>query len=307
MFNLRLKNILAYDTFYLTYDEPEKDQRWKTVKDLLPNAQRVDGIKGFDAAHKECARLANTERVVIIDGDNSFISTNRPLLKIKKKLLKKPYVFSYSSINSINGLIYGNGGVKCWPRETLLSIKSHEFSDSEENAVDFCFSTPYYQMPDAPTISNVNITPHQAFRAGFREGVKMTLDKGLPLSKDQLNQHGLNELIPKSNFFRLKTWCEIGRDVENGIWAIYGARLGCRMILSDPNILESIRDYDWFIPFWEKCSKSEPDQEAIKIKHELELSYSFLLDEVCPERSREFKSKIENPHREGLMFPDMEI
>ena len=296
------KNIFSYDTFYLTYDEPEKQLRQEELKKLIPEIIFVDGIKGFDRAHKKCAELSKTNRLVIIDGDNSFVSKRETSLLISKKLLKTDYVLSYSSKNSINGLIYGNGGIKCWPRDVLINTHSHESSTDQESSVDFCFSTKYYQIPETPTLSNINITPFQAFRAGYREGVKMTLNKGIPLKEFEC----LENAIYPSNLFRLKTWCEIGRDVSNGIWAIYGARLGLLEILEDISLLDKIRDYDWFMNKWKSIEKSSPENEAREVADKISRHFNFLIDELDVNESIEFKKTIKNPHREGLMFPDME-
>lgn len=297
------RDILNFDTFYLTYDEPDKENRWLMIKKVLPNAHRVDGIKGFDKAHKYCAKLSSTSRLTIIDGDNSFIENTAPRLEIDKKLLKKNYIFSYSSINSINGLIYGNGGIKCWPKDLLLETNSHESSHEKESAVDFCFTVPYYQMPHTPTISNVNITSFQAFRAGYREGVKMSLQKGLPL--DLKKDTNLDQILYRGNLFRLKTWCEIGRDITNGIWAIYGARLGLFEILCNPQILDHIRDYDWFSEKWNTVAKFNPEKEALSMAKKLDHQFNFSLTEYDSHESKHFKNSMINPHREGLMFPEM--
>ena len=42
----------------------------------------------------------------------------------------------------------------------------------------------------------------------------------------------------------------IGSDVDNGLWAIYGARLGCKMtVLSDWDT-NQISDFEWFKEFF---------------------------------------------------------
>jgi hypothetical protein len=32
-------------------------------------------------------------------------------------------VYSFSGLNLLNGLAYGNGGPMCWPRSTALSMR----------------------------------------------------------------------------------------------------------------------------------------------------------------------------------------
>jgi hypothetical protein len=48
----------------------------------------------------------------------------------------------------------------------------------------------------------------------------------------------------------LLVWCSVGRDVENGEWAIYGARLGAYMTnLTDWDFVH-VRDFKWLNNFW---------------------------------------------------------
>ena len=57
----------------------------------------------------------------------------------------------------------------------------------------------------------------------------MSLDQGKRIKPDEFKQK-----VWWQNYNRLQTWCNIGSDVDNGLWAIHGARLGCKMtVLSD--------------------------------------------------------------------------
>ena len=46
-----------------------------------------------------------------------------------------------------NGLVYGNGGLKCWPRPHVLDMKTHEALDDEEG-MEFCWKLNYIQLND---------------------------------------------------------------------------------------------------------------------------------------------------------------
>src|ERR1035437_1160426 len=54
---------------FLSYDEPKKEEFWLKVKNMVPWAVRVDGVKGSDAAHKAAAAASETFRFFLIDGD----------------------------------------------------------------------------------------------------------------------------------------------------------------------------------------------------------------------------------------------
>ena len=62
--------IADLDTIFLSYDEPAKEEFWLKIKNMVPWAKRVDGVKGSDAAHKAAGEASDTERFILIDGDN---------------------------------------------------------------------------------------------------------------------------------------------------------------------------------------------------------------------------------------------
>ena len=40
------------DFVFISYTEPNKEENWADLKNKVPWAKRVDGVKGFDSAHK---------------------------------------------------------------------------------------------------------------------------------------------------------------------------------------------------------------------------------------------------------------
>ena len=75
-------DIADLDVVFLTFDEPKKEEDWAIIRNMVPWAQRVDGVRGSDAAHKAAAAASATERFILIDGDNMpdakfFNQTNR--------------------------------------------------------------------------------------------------------------------------------------------------------------------------------------------------------------------------------------
>ena len=40
------------DVFYISYDEPAKEEHWANLMMKFPFAKRVDGVKGFEAHTK---------------------------------------------------------------------------------------------------------------------------------------------------------------------------------------------------------------------------------------------------------------
>jgi hypothetical protein len=141
--------------------------------------------------------------------------------------------------NRINGLLYGNGGLKIWRKDFILNMKTHEASDSDRGQVDFCWEDGYKQFAECYSETVITGSPFQAWRAGFREGVKMTLLDGVRVPADEIR-----ERIWWHNLHRLKIWSTVGAHEENGLYAIHGARLGQWMTnCSDWNYVD-VRDFE---------------------------------------------------------------
>jgi hypothetical protein len=305
--------MLGMDVFFITYDEPQKEEFWRELKERCPQARRVDGVKGFDRAHKECAKQATTGRFFTIDGDNKLLDSFFQAT-IPENLLNTDYVLSWTAQNSVNGLAYGNGGVKNWRRDVVQNMQCHEFSQDEESAVDFCFSLSYYQMPEILSVSNINQTSFQAFRAGFREGVKMSLDRGKKITgQGSALIENFKSKVHPSNLERLRIWASVGSDTPHGLWAIYGCRLGCYEYYLNNTPIENIRDYDWFNQYWNSSillKKSEAaSDEAFLLEQipllgdQLNKKLGLELALLTPTDSKFFKSVYFNRPRQGLMFP----
>lgn len=248
-------NLNSLDIIFLSYDEGNAEENWNDLLSKVPWAQRVHGVKGSDAAHKAAAKLASTDRFISVDADN-IVDLSFFDLEIDFEAPKfKNKAISWAAQNIINGLEYGNGGLKCWPKQYVLDMKSHENSIDDNNQVDFCWDDSYIQMTNQYSITCPNGSPRQAFRAGFREGVKMSLHNGIKVDKDNFKNN-----IWIGNYKRLITWCSIGADVHNGLWSIYGARLGCHMTnLSNWNYV-NVRDFEYLNMLFES------EQETFELK-----------------------------------------
>ena len=260
-------DVADLDCIYLSYDEPQKEEFWLKIKNMVPWAKRVDNVKGSDAAHKAAGEASDTERFILIDGDNmpteSFF--NLQLDFTDKDPKYKIAQYRWKAINNINGLRYGNGGMSSWTKTYVREMKTHEHQTEGDvsRIADFCLDSKdnlYWAMYDCYSTTYPNYTPFQAWRAGFREGVKMVLDRGSKPTVD-----ALKETVASRNLNNLTIWHNIGMDVTNGEWAIMGARMGTHMtILTDWNH-ENVQWFDNYLTMWDKIKDEDP----------LELSESY--------------------------------
>ena len=292
--------IIDYDIIYLSYDEPNAEKNYADLLTKVPWAKRVHGVEGSDAAHKACAKLSETDRFITVDGDNqinpAFILQE---IDFEQHADLEHSVISWCGKNIINGLMYGNGGLKCWPKEYVLNMRTHENADPDnlQAQVDFCWDLKYIQQNSCYSNVYNNETPQQAWRAGFREGVKMALDQGVKLTQeDFLKGHW-------KNLHRLWIWLMVGADVENGLWAIYGAREGLyKTMCSDWDYVQ-VRDFEYLNDMWEQDVShiksiylhDEVSDIGEKIKQELDIPIA--LDPLDAEQSVFFKTVYQNPSR----------
>ncbi|KPD14802.1 hypothetical protein ADM96_37290 [Burkholderia sp. ST111] len=244
----RMLEFSDLDVIFISMDEPNADRNWQALLAVAPHARRVHGVKGLDNAHREAGRLASTERFVTVDAD-TVVNRDFFMTRVAYPISSMHSTWCWASVNAINGLAYGNGGVKIWSRCHLDSLISHENAAAESGmSYDFCFHAGYSQYSRAFAMTFPNGSPYQAFRAGFREAVKLGHDShGTPIPVELLAK-GAHHVVCR----RLIVWMSIGADVENGLWAVLGARMGfmrSRDAGFDPS---TISNFDWFPTVWQE-------------------------------------------------------
>jgi hypothetical protein len=281
--SVEIVDVADLDCIYLTYDEPKKEEFWVKIQNMVPWAKRVDGVKGSDAAHKAAADVSDTDRFVLIDGDNlpdpEFFN-----LQLKLDTTNRDCVFRWKARNIINGLQYGNGGMSCWTKEFVRNMKTHEASDgSAANDVEFCFYPNYWAMNDRYSVTYPNQTPFQAWRAGFREGVKMCLDRGTRPNIEQFKDR-----IVSRNYDNLCIWQTVGADVENGFWAIYGARLGTQLTMLQDWDYRQVQWFDALSELWQNYKDHQPDH-CTAVGDELRQRLGLKIVDMDPDASVFFK------------------
>jgi hypothetical protein len=292
-------DVADLDVIYLTYDEPKKEEFWIQIQNMVPWAKRVDGIFGSDAAHKAAADASDTVRFILIDGDN----IPDPAFFNQQMVLDdntRDCVFRWRARNTINGLQYGNGGLSSWTKDFVYNMRTHEASDgTAETLVEFCFHPKYWAMADVWSTTYPNGSAFQAWRAGFREGVKMCLDRG---SKPSITE--FNSRVASRNYDNLCIWQTVGRDVENGHMAIHGARLGTYLtMLTDWDYTE-VQDFTKLKELWDKYSAVEYMCEdfTFEVDRALKTRLGLPVTSLNAEQSRFFKHHYKsNFKNQGIM------
>jgi hypothetical protein len=297
-------DIADLDTVYLTYDETQREEFWVKIQNMIPWAKRVDGVKGSDAAHKAAAAASDTERFILIDGDNL------PDPEFFNLTLEMPddqwqsAVFRWRAKNHINGLMYGNGGLSSWTRTFVNNMRTHEATDGRtETEVEFCFDPLYWAMHDCYSTTYPNGSDFHAWRAGFREGVKMCLNKGARPTvaefRDRVHQRNLDHLT---------IWHNVGRDVEHGIWALAGARMGTYMTMLTEWDHRQVQWFDALTDLWNTVKDSDPELVAGRVAEDLQTQLDLPITMMNAPESKFFKHHYRsNWHNRGIMTREIDV
>lgn len=304
-------DVADLDVVYLSYDEPQKEEFWLKVKNMVPWAKRVDNVKGSDAAHKAAGEASDTERFILIDGDNM---PEEKFFNIQLDFTDKAPNFKlaqyrWKAINNINGLRYGNGGMSSWTKTYVANMQTHEAQTEGDvtRIADFCMDSKdnlYWAMYDCYSTTYPNVTPFQAWRAGFREGVKMCLSRGTVPSVDEFKI-----AVASRNLNNLTIWHNVGMDVDNGAWAIYGARMGTfYTLLLDEWNAQDVQWFDNYPKMWEKIKDLNPMMEGEVIGTHLSDKLGLPICTLTPEQSRFFKRHYNaDKYNMGPLVREMDV
>jgi len=189
--------------------------------------------------------------------------------------------------------MYGNGGLSCWTKEFVENMRTHENTDgTTKTQVEFCFDELYWPMHDCYSVTYPDQSPKQAWIAGFREGVKMCLDQGAKPTRSNFKR-----AVHARNMDNLSIWHNIGMDVENGKYAMIGARLGTYMTMCTDWDYTDVQSFDVLEQLWQKGQ-----WEKIQLNEELEAKLDMKPVVFTPEQSAFFKRHYRsNWKNKGIM------
>ena len=240
----QLENKVKPDIFFLSYSESNREKNWFKLKQKHPKARRIHGIKGLSLAHRICAKLAQTEFFFIVNADNKICEDfyfKAPKETNPENLTQnylKPAVYCWRSLNPVNGLIYGFGGVKLFPKNLFLSQPS-SFIDLSTS-----FKGRYQIIEELASITKFNASALEAWRGAFRECVK--------LASECINNQKSEETEE-----RLNIWCKKGAEKAFGKYILMGAKEGRDYGFKNKDnkkALSKINDFEWLNALFEQKS-----------------------------------------------------
>ena len=218
---------MRYDIIFISYNEPQADENFSRLKARFPYAQRVQGITGIHQAHIAAAKKAFTKMFWVVDADAQILDTFNFDHVVSEYDLENVHV--WRSINPINDLEYGYGGVKLLPKSLTQNM------DVYKPDMTTSISSLFKAMPEISNITAFNVDAFNTWKSAFRECVKLA-SKTIDRQDDT------------DTTYRLNVWCTRGLDRLFGRDAIEGAVQGKQYGLENKDnneALKMINDFDW--------------------------------------------------------------
>jgi len=218
---------MRYDIFFISYNELKADENFALLKTRFPTAQRINGIRGIHQAHISAATMAFTKLFWVVDADAQILDTFNFDHVVSEYDQENVHV--WRSINPVNDLQYGYGGVKLLPKKLTQNM------DVSKPDMTTSISSLFKAMPEVSNITAFNVDAFSSWKSAFRECVKLaskTIDRQDDADTDD----------------RLNIWCTRGIDRPFGKEVIEGAVQGKQYGLQNKDnneALKMINDFDW--------------------------------------------------------------
>ena len=163
----------------------------------------------------------------VVDADAQILDTFNFDHVVSEYDLENVHV--WRSMNPINDLEYGYGGVKLLPKSLTQNM------DISKPDMTTSISSLFKAMPEISNVTAFNVDAFNTWKSAFRECVKLaskTIDR-----QDDADTN-----------YRLNVWCTRGIDRPFGRDAIEGAVQGKQYGLENKDnneALKMINDFDW--------------------------------------------------------------
>ena len=226
-----------YDIVFISYNEPDADDNFSRLKERFPLAKRVHGVKGIHQAHIAAAKKCFTKMFWAVDADAVILNSFNFDHTVSEWDLDVVHV--WRSLNPINSLSYGYGGVKLLPKQLTINM------DTNTTDMTMNISSKFRAMPEISNITAFNTDAFSTWRSAFRECCKLAV------------------INNTESIERLNVWCQLLDNAPYGFYAYSGALLGREYgekNASNPEALNKINDFTWL----EVCWSAEKSQLSLE-------------------------------------------
>ena len=211
----------SFDIVFISYYEPHADKNWQRLKSRFPRAKRISNVKGIHQAHIEAAKIVESEMFWVVDGDAHIVEE----FNFDYEDPEIYTVHVWRSVNPVNDLEYGYGGVKLLPTQMTLDM------DLSKPDMTTSISNKFKSVDELSNITAFNTGPFETWKSAFRECAKLSSKVIDRQNEDETNQ-------------RLKVWTTLAKG-DFAEYAIQGANDGMEFGLSKDSDLNLINDFEW--------------------------------------------------------------
>jgi len=211
-----------YDVVFISYNESNAYQNWSKLKELVPRAKHIHGVKGIHQAHIAASKSVETPMFFVVDGDAIVEDT------FDFELLLPDYdediTHVWKSRNPINGLEYGYGGIKLLPTDLTRNM------DTSSTDMTMSISSKFRLVDSVSNITAFNTDAFTTWRSAFRECCKLAV------------------MNNEESLARLYFWCQLNEHIPYGAYAYMGAIQGKQYgqkNAANLAALSLINDFDW--------------------------------------------------------------
>jgi len=262
------------DVVFMSYNEKDADKHYKLLKKRVPNAKRVNGVKGILNAYNACREITETPYYFIVEGDSMVCKdfNFKPPQKWTKHLttltndeisyeyVKRKHNINWNSLNPVNGEILNHSPVALVCKSTnnynlfekFKLPNNYDIDNTYEIFDETIIEEDYWKMwgswqeNNIASISFFNTSPYDSWKTGFRIGNRLTYKLLNETNKQNHNDYTI----------RLDKWSSVGYEQKNGKYCIEGVTYGIKCAKICNNWIEEYRNtsdnYDWLRETFEK-------------------------------------------------------
>lgn len=114
--------------------------------------------------------------------------------------------------------------------------------------------------------------------------------------------------VHQRNLDHLTIWHNVGRDVDHGVWAIAGARMGTYMTMLTEWDYKSVQDFAELEKLWDTIKDSDPEIVAGRVAEDLVVQLDVPITMMNSAESKFFKHHYRsNWHNQGIMVRELDV
>ncbi|MCL2891231.1 hypothetical protein [Brenneria tiliae] len=193
---------MKFDIVFISYDEESAESNWVLLKKRFPKSIRIHGVDGILKAHKVASDSITKNWFFVVDGDNKIKDDFN--FELPEDTLNQNATYVWRCVNSVNGLCYGNGGIKLFNKSLFQGV------DQFSGDMTLSLSHDYRIVNVVASETIINTSRFYSWRSSFRECVKLSIPRKKPID-DTIRIE------------RLKVWHKSDDNIPFSAWVSKGA------------------------------------------------------------------------------------